>query len=124
MMTQSSERIKTLIIAKPGLLCNSLVAFLRADAQIEIIGVLSDPAIAVTDLATLLPQVLVLDADLPANSLEFIHQLSILPGKPVILALSNTVSQRNEIRQAGADQVFLKGFLDDLPSYINLIAFR
>jgi len=122
-MTLAAKRIKILIIAKPGLLCNSLVAFLRADAQVEIIGVRSDPGKAVAELDSLAPQILVLDADLPASSLEFIHQLSIMPGRPLILALSNTVAKRNEIKEAGADQVFLKGFLDDLPSYINPIAY-
>ncbi len=112
-MVNSDNRTRIVVIAEPGLLCNSLVAFLRAETQINVTAIVSDPIKTFESVLGLQPNVIIVDMHVQ-GALALITQLSHLSQKIRIIALSNNAQERLSCSQAGADEVFIQGFLDGL----------
>jgi DNA-binding NarL/FixJ family response regulator len=108
------SKIRLLIIAKPGIMRNSLVAYLRPYSEIEEVR-LTDKFTGADQLVLkYIPDKIILDADgTERNAIEFIQWLQA--EKPAIkrIALADSVSQMHLLLSAGANCAFLKGLLDD-----------
>lgn len=102
---------KTLVLALPGPFRQELLAFLRAIPELELVGVLEDPAGLGTAVARTAPYCLILEGGPAlAEVLTALAQLKrAAPGPPCLVLVEN----RRQIQQAfaaGADSVLLKGF--------------
>lgn len=110
----SDEPFLTLLVARPGHMRNSLLAFLRAIPGVEVVAVVDHPATALEAARQYRPSVLIGDADLSEESLlELLHQLHA--ELPVLnsVVLVNSLQQQRSFLAAGADDALLKGCLDE-----------
>jgi two-component system response regulator DevR len=103
-----------LVAAKPGLMRNSLLAFLRATPGVDIVAVEGKTAAALLLARSLRPNVFLVDTNLvDEGALEIVRQLKAeQPGLRCIV-LSDNLLQQQQSLQAGASQALIKGFLDD-----------
>jgi DNA-binding NarL/FixJ family response regulator len=113
-MVNAGNQISTLVVAKPGLMRNSLLAFLRGIPGVDIVALVDNTTKALQMVRTLHPAVLLVDTNLAEDgALGMVQQLKIeLPGLRSIV-LSESVQQQRQSLLAGASQALVKGFLDD-----------
>ena len=110
----NDEHLSTLIVAKPGLMRNSLVAYLRGVMAIEIVALADDTLAGLLASRQNHPQVLLMDADISEEeTLWLMRQLRCEQPAVNFIVLTDHVSQRQLFITAGANQVLLKGFLDE-----------
>lgn len=102
-----------LVVVGPGLLRDSLLAFLEATPDLGVVGLVDDPAVARKALRRQRPQMLVLDAELdPQAMLSLVRQLYTEAPAPKFVVLVNSLWQQRAFLAAGAADVLLKGSLD------------
>jgi DNA-binding NarL/FixJ family response regulator len=106
--------ISTMVVAKPGLMRNSLLAFLRGIPGVDVVALVDNTTTALQMVRTLQPTVLLVDTNLAEDGvLGMVKQLKIeLPGLRSIV-LSESVQQQRQSLLAGASHALVKGFLDD-----------
>lgn len=113
MGTTSDAQVPTLIAARPGLMRDSLLAFLRATRRIKVVAVVDDPAAALEATCHHQPHSLVVDADLSEEAvLAVVGQLSAELPALNIVALVHGFRQQRAFLAAGAGHALLKGHLD------------
>jgi len=109
-----STRVATLVVAKPGLMRNSLLAFLRATLQVEVVALAEDTAAALQAARQHKLDVLVLDTDLLEDGyVGLLQQLHSEQPALKCIVLSDTIHQQQKSLAAGASVALLKGFLDE-----------
>jgi len=110
----SNARILTLIAAKPGLMRDSLLAFLRAISEIEIGVVVSASEAVVSTVRRHRAHTLIMDATLSeeASLLQLVRLLKAERPALNCVVLANSLRQQRAFLSAGTDHVLLKGHLD------------
>lgn len=110
----NSKRVSTLVVAKPGLMRNSLLAFLRATPGVDVVALVDNTAAALQLARTLRPAVLLVDTNLAEDGVfGMVRELRAeQPGLRSIV-LSESIPQKQKSLQAGASQALIKGFLDE-----------
>jgi DNA-binding NarL/FixJ family response regulator len=107
-------RVSTVVVAKPGLMRNSLLAFLRATPGVDIVALVDNTATALQIARRLQPTVLLVDTDLAENGvLGIVCQLHAEQPALRSIVLSGNIQEQQRLLQAGASQALLKGFLDE-----------
>lgn len=102
---------KTLVLARPGPFRRELLAFLRAIPELELVGVLEDPAALLTAVGRTAPHCLILEGGpVQAEVLAALAQLKRAALCPPCLVLVESHQQIQPAFAAGADGVLLKGF--------------
>lgn len=102
---------KTLVLAWPGPFRQELLAFLRAIPELELVGVLEDPAALLTAVVHTVPHCLILEGGPAlAEVLVALAQLKRAALCPPCLILVESHRQIQQALAAGADSVLLKGF--------------
>lgn len=114
MSRTSHEPIWTLVAARPGLMRDSLVTFLRATPGVEVLDLVDDPAAALEAAGRHRLDALVMDADLSEEALlAVVQQLNTeLPALNSVV-LVDSVRQQRVFLAAGAHHALLKGCLDE-----------
>ncbi|MFQ3579506.1 MAG: chemotaxis response regulator protein-glutamate methylesterase [Bacteroidales bacterium] len=83
--------IKVLIVDDSAVVRQTLAAILSADPEIQVIGVASDPYIAVKKIAVEVPDVITLDIEMPKmNGLTFLKKIMSQHPIPVVIISSLT----------------------------------
>ncbi|MFQ5813345.1 MAG: response regulator [Anaerolineae bacterium] len=105
----------TLVVARPGLMCDSLLIFLQATHGVEVVAVVDDLAAALEAVRRLHPHTLVVDADLPSEEalLSLVQQIHAELPALNIVAVVNSFRQQRAFLAAGAGHALLKGCLDE-----------
>jgi len=103
-----------LIAAKPGIMRNSLQAYLRTLAQVSDILLADDALDAFRIVCAHNPALMIVDADLAESEiLGLVRQARTEKPRLRIVALVESMRQRQMSLAAGADHGLLKGFLDE-----------
>ncbi|MEV4641785.1 chemotaxis response regulator protein-glutamate methylesterase [Actinoplanes sp. NPDC049548] len=122
-MSARTGRIKVLIVDDSAVVRQVLATRLRASADIEVIGTVSDPVFAMEHMNREWPDVVVLDIEMPRmDGLTFLKKIMDLRPTPVVIC--STLTRRGaettlEALAAGAAAVIakpesgLKKFLED-----------
>jgi DNA-binding NarL/FixJ family response regulator len=105
--------MRIMIVARPSLMRNSLLAFLRAMPQVDIIALADDAVTALQTAQLRQPEVVVVDMDLEDGALDLIRQLHHEPPSPRSVVLVNNFYQQKRFLEAGASIALLKGFLEE-----------
>jgi len=106
--------IHILIVAKPGLMRNSLLAFLRAMPHVDIIALVDNPVMALQETQLRQPEVVVIDMDLYEDvALDLVRQLHHEPSSPRSIVLANNFYQQKRSLEAGASIALIKGSLEE-----------
>lgn len=107
--------VPTLVAARPGVMRNSLLAFLRTSPLVQVIAIADDTATLLNHLRREPFATLVLDADL-CDRFLLVYLLRQLHSEYPLLncvVLVNNLRQQHLAREAGASTALLKGFLDE-----------
>src|SRR5579863_2382597 len=89
--SSAKRRIKVLIVDDSALVRSLLTDILRADPNIEVVGVASDAHIAREKIKALNPDVLTLDVEMPKmDGITFLKNLMRLRPMPVVMVSSLT----------------------------------
>ncbi len=101
------QRFRALIAAPPGLMRRSLRAVLATFPEIDLIGEADGCLSALTMSQTLQPDILLLSADLPENEVTaLLQKVGAFEGyRPRTVAFVNTLGQKRQILNAGAEAV-------------------
>jgi DNA-binding NarL/FixJ family response regulator len=110
----NKNRISTLIVAKPGLMRNSLLAFLRATPGVDVVALVDSTAGGLHLARLLRPEVVVVDTDLAEDGvLAMVQQLRTEQPRLRSIVLVENLLQQQQSLQAGAKHALVKGFLDE-----------
>jgi DNA-binding NarL/FixJ family response regulator len=110
----TEDPISALVVAKPGLMRNSLVAYLRGVSAIETVALANDTLSALLASRKYHPKVLLMDAEISEEeTLWLMRQLRCEQTQVNFIVLIDHLHQQQLFIDAGADQVLLKGFLDE-----------
>lgn len=103
-----------LVVARPGRLCDSLVAFLRAVPSVGLIHTLADPALLIETIHSHHPHTVIVDADTAEDVLVLALQ-QLADEWPTLnrVALVTTLRQQHTFELAGATHILFKGFLHE-----------
>lgn len=113
-MNQSSATIRAILIARPGILRNSLLAFLRAMPQVEIAALAEHPDPAFAILREHQPEVTIVDVDIAEDQVcALVRQVRAEQPPIKFIALVASLRQQALMLRVGAHYALLKGFLDD-----------
>ena len=114
MRKMDNKRVSTLVVAKPGLMRNSLLAFLRATPGVDIVALVDNATTALRMARTLRPAVLLVDTNLAENGvLGMVRELRAEQPAVRSIALSESIQEQQQLLQAGASHALIKGFLDE-----------
>ena len=123
---EGATKIKVLIVDSQTVSRAGLRRLLESYPDLEIVGEASDSVQAVSETAEVLPQIVVLDAQLPENqSLETVRQVRQLSKEIPVLLLANRVDedQLYEALRAGAGGYLLKDVApDELAQAVRSVA--
>jgi DNA-binding NarL/FixJ family response regulator len=109
---QSESALPVVVIAAPGLMCESLVTFLESIRGVHVAAVL-DSSCAALPVHADDAHVVIVDGN--ANK-DLVAQLAVLHARAPRfrwIVLIDNVQQQRVFLAAGADSVLLKGFLDE-----------
>lgn len=108
------EQTSALIAVSPGVMRDSLLAFLRATLHVEIAALIDDAAVIQKSVCQHQPRTLVVDADLCQGTLlNIVRQLSTESPALNSVVLVDSFRQQRIFLAAGARHVLLKGCLDE-----------
>jgi DNA-binding NarL/FixJ family response regulator len=114
MRNMDNKRVSTLVVAKPGLMRNSLLAFLRATPGVDIVALVDNATTALQMARILRPAVLLVDTNLAENDvLVMIRELRAEQPAVRSIVLSESIQEQQQSLQVGASHALIKGFLDD-----------
>jgi DNA-binding NarL/FixJ family response regulator len=102
-----------LVAARPGILRNSLLSYLRALASVQAILIADDAATALQMVRADKPRLVVLDCDLSEDRVLDLIQRMLAEGleaKSIVLA--GSIQQQQLCLAKGATHALLKGLLD------------
>ncbi len=111
---QLEEKTLIVVAAKPGVMRNSLLSYLRTIPNAQVIAVVGSALIALDTIREWQPSLVVVDSDLTEWEMETL--LRQLQGElPHIksIALVESIRQQQVCLAAGANVALLKGFLDE-----------
>lgn len=112
MAATHAERVRALIVAKPGRLTSGLRALL-VDAEIEIVGELADGPALAGSLAQTRPNLVVIDVQIRHGLYsELIALIRRQQPHLCCLVLVDNLQQQARAVQAGADATLIKGFTE------------
>ncbi len=118
----SESTIPVIVVAKPGLMCDSLVTFLQSIPGVGVTAVLDLTAPTLPPAPAQQDRIVIVDGN---ASKDLIAQLAVQratrPGFRWIV-LIDSLQQQRLFRAAGADSVLLKGFLDERLEHAVLAA--
>ena len=111
---RSDGLLRVLVAAKPDLMRNSLVSYLRVIPRVDILAPADDTSTAIGLARSQQPDALVADVNLSeADLLYLVKLLRNEQPKLNCIVLADNVQQKQVFLSAGANCVLLKGFLDD-----------
>ncbi len=103
-----------MIAAKPGIMRNSLQSYLRTIPNLHDITLADDAIAAFQLVCATSPSVMIVDADLSESEmLGLVYQARKEKPQMQIVALVDSMRQRELCLSAGANHALLKGFLDE-----------
>ena len=105
--------IVVVVVARAGLMCESLVTFLQGIPDVQIAGVFTQASGVLATVRAQAPQAVVVDTNLgQAVVLSLLRDLRSASESVRCIVLTDDVWQPGMYLAAGADTVLLKGFLD------------
>lgn len=114
MLPTSREQTSALIAVSPGVMRDSLLAFLRAMPHVEVAALVDDGHVILEAVNQHRPRTLVMDANLCQETvLSVVRQLSIERPALNSVVLVDSLRQQRIFLAAGARHVLLKGCLDE-----------
>lgn len=106
--------ITVTVAARPGLMRESLVAFLAAMPEVCVAHVLDDVPTLLDRLEEEMPDAVIVDVNLGQDTvLAVLQRLRVPSTQARCVVLSDDVWQHNAFLSAGADAVLVKGFLGE-----------
>ncbi len=103
-------RETTVVVARPGRLRAALSALLTTISQLEIIGQADDSFSALKLVAERDPALILLDSSLKDDEVkEIVSQIKAKRPQTHCLVLADTPQQQQMAKNAGADEILLKG---------------
>ncbi|MBI5033192.1 MAG: response regulator transcription factor [Chloroflexi bacterium] len=110
---ETTKTIRVFIAAKPGIMRNSLLSYLRAITNLQIVGLADQVDSALQCMREHKPQLVIIDSDLSEDRvIGLVEQINAEPPAPQIIVLVDSLRQREHCLKAGAQHALLKGFLD------------
>jgi DNA-binding NarL/FixJ family response regulator len=108
------SRDTVIVVARPGLLRESLVAFLTAMPEVGDVVIVDDPAMVAGRLRPAATYAIVVDAGLGQTAVTTLLQ-RLRADAPAIrrIVLTDDAWPHEPFLSAGADEVLVKGFLGD-----------
>lgn len=111
-MLKRGEKVKVLIVDDSASVRQTLRTILESDPEIEVVGVASDPFMAASKLAKVVPDVITLDVEMPRmDGITFLRKLMNQRPIPVVMCSSLVESGSQTLQQAleaGAVDIILK----------------
>ena len=102
-----------IVAARPGILRNSLLSYLRALPGVQAISLADDTAIALQMVREDKPRLIVLDSDLTEDGvLDLIQRMLAEELNVKSIVLAESIRQQQLCLAKGATYALLKGFLD------------
>jgi DNA-binding NarL/FixJ family response regulator len=109
-----NRQVSTLVVAKPGLMRNSLLAFLRATPGVDVVALVDSTTAALLLARNLFPDVVLVDTNLSEDGvLSMVRQLQLERPHLRSIVLAESVHQQQQALLAGASQALVKGFLGE-----------
>lgn len=101
----------TLIVARPGRLRDALRALLNTLPRLQIVGQADDGPSALKMLSERQPTLVLLDSTLPDDEIKaLLSQVKAHRLQPRCIVLAENPEQQQAGKNAGADEVLLKGY--------------
>lgn len=92
-MTSADKKIRVLIVDDSAFVRNALKELLESDPMIEVMGVASDPYVAVERIRREVPDVITLDVEMPKmDGLTFLEK--IMSQHPIPVVICSTLTER------------------------------
>lgn len=111
-MLKKTKKIRVLVVDDSATVRQALAEILQSDPEIEVAGVASDPFVAARKLADELPDVIMLDVEMPRmDGITFLKKLMAQRPLPVVMCSSLVESGSQTLLQAldaGAVDIILK----------------
>ncbi len=113
MNMETIKTVRVLIAAKPGIMRNSLLSYLRTISDVQIVGLADEIETALESIRQDKPQLVIIDSDLSEEHvIGLVKQINAEPFTPQTIVLVNSLLQKERCLRAGAHHALLKGFLD------------
>ncbi len=111
---ENTKTVRVMIAAKPGIMRNSLLSYLRTISNVQIIALADDAEAALRIIHETQPQILVVDSDLSEERvLSLIQKINAGQAKLKMIVLVDSIRQQERCLNLGVRHVLLKGFLDE-----------
>ncbi len=108
------QKIKTFVLAKPGLMRNALKAFLQAVPEVELLYCDQKPEYLYQQIALSKQGTVVIDLNGDQQALEeVIKQIKITSPEMCCVVITDKAENQALAKQWGADQVLQHGLLDE-----------
>ena len=108
-----SQPVHTLVVARPGLMRNALIAYLRAMPGVEVDVIADLPSAGALGVPRNHLDTLIIDAAAPADLMGLLRQLNAERPDLHCIVLADSLAQEKAALAAGAGAALLKGFLDE-----------
>jgi DNA-binding NarL/FixJ family response regulator len=106
--------ITVIVVARPGLMRDSLVSFLEAIPEVDAVQVTEHPFALLDQVHRDAPNTIIVDANLGQGQVvALLRRLRVADAKTRCIVLSDHVWQHDPFLSAGADAVLVKGFLGE-----------
>jgi DNA-binding NarL/FixJ family response regulator len=111
---ESGKRMLVAIVAQPGIMRNSLLSYLRAIPDIQDVLVADDARGALRIAREQKPSLVIVDSDLAEEEmLNLVQRVAAEFPEMKIVALVESLRQKQRSLNIGASHALLKGFLDE-----------
>ncbi len=110
---ETTKTVRVIIVAKPGIMRNSLLSYLRAISNVQIVGLADQVDTALQCIREDQPQLVIIDSDLSEDRvIGLVEQINAEPRAPKIIVLVDSLRQQERCLRIGVQHALLKGFLD------------
>ncbi len=114
MKTRSDKQPWVIVAAKPGIMRNSLVAYLRTISNLPEIALADDAATAEEMFRNRDTRLAIVNSDLSEKEmLSLIHSIQAVRPCAKLIVLNESIRQQQLCQSVGVQYAFLKGFLDE-----------
>lgn len=111
---ENTKTVRVMIAAKPGIMRNSLLSYLRTIANVQIVALADSAEAALRIINEIQPQLVVVDSDLSEERvLSLIQKINDRQPKLKMIVLVDSIRQQERCLKLGVQHVLLKGFLDE-----------
>ncbi len=110
---ETTQTVRVIIASKPGIMRNSLLAYLRAISNVQIVGLADQVDTALQCIQESKPQLAIIDSNLSEDRvIGLVEQIKAVAPVPKIIVLVDSLRQQEHCLRIGVEHALLKGFLD------------